>query len=131
MFGPEAARDADNWGRQRHRNPPPAQLFEARAIEQSPEGTGPERLEATRHVCDVPAVAQALNRESASVVKVNRVPLPARARKLPMSLAFVLIALGGLVYGVVEDSAAVGPLTAAAVVIGVRIYSDVGKRATN
>jgi hypothetical protein len=48
-----------------------------------------------------------------------------------VAFAIVLIALGGLVYGVVEDSAAVGPLTAAAVLIGVPIYSDIGKRATS
>jgi hypothetical protein len=39
-----------------------------------------------------------------------------------VALAIILIALGGLVYGVIEDPAAVGPLTAAAVVIGVAIY---------
>jgi hypothetical protein len=38
------------------------------------------------------------------------------------ALAIISIALGGLVYGVIEDPAAVGPLTAAAVVIGVAIY---------
>jgi hypothetical protein len=32
-----------------------------------------------------------------------------------VALAIILIALGGLVYGVIEDPAAVGPLTAAAV----------------
>jgi hypothetical protein len=39
-----------------------------------------------------------------------------------VALAIILIALGGLVYGVIEDPAVVGPLTAAAVVIGVAIY---------
>lgn len=41
---------------------------------------------------------------------------------LLVAIAIILIALGGLVYGVIEDPAAVGPLTAAAVVIGVAIY---------
>jgi hypothetical protein len=39
-----------------------------------------------------------------------------------VALAIILIALGGLVYGVIEDPAVVGPLTAAAVVIGLAIY---------
>jgi len=39
-----------------------------------------------------------------------------------VALAIILIALGGLVYGVIEDPAVVGPLTAAAVVIGLAVY---------
>jgi hypothetical protein len=39
-----------------------------------------------------------------------------------VALAIILIALGGLVYGVIEDPAVVGPLAAAAVAIGVAIY---------
>jgi hypothetical protein len=39
-----------------------------------------------------------------------------------VALAVILIALGGLIYGVIEDPAVVGPLTAAAVAIGVAIY---------
>jgi hypothetical protein len=39
-----------------------------------------------------------------------------------VGLSIVVIALGGLAYGVIEDPAVVGPLTAAAVVIGVAIY---------
>jgi hypothetical protein len=39
-----------------------------------------------------------------------------------VALAIRVIAIGGLVYGVIEDPAVVGPLTAAAVVIAVAIY---------
>jgi hypothetical protein len=39
-----------------------------------------------------------------------------------VGVAIVVIAIGGLVYGVIEDPAVVGPLTAAAVAIGVAIY---------
>lgn len=39
-----------------------------------------------------------------------------------VAVAIVVIAVGGLVYGVIEDPAVVGPLTAAAVVIGLAIY---------
>jgi hypothetical protein len=38
------------------------------------------------------------------------------------ALVIILITIGGLSYGVIEDPAAVGPLTAAAVVIVVAIY---------
>lgn len=38
------------------------------------------------------------------------------------AIAIILITLGGLVYGVVEDPAVVGPLAAAAVVVGVAIF---------
>jgi hypothetical protein len=38
------------------------------------------------------------------------------------ALAIILITFAGLIYGVIEDPAVVGPLTAAAVAIGVAIY---------
>jgi hypothetical protein len=38
------------------------------------------------------------------------------------AIAIILITLGGLVYGVIEDPAVVGPLAAAAVVVGVAIF---------
>ena|ERR1035441_728021 len=38
------------------------------------------------------------------------------------AIAIILITFGGLVYGVIEDPAVVGPLAAAAVVIGVAIF---------
>jgi hypothetical protein len=39
-----------------------------------------------------------------------------------VAIAIVVITVGGLVYGVIEDPAVVGPLAAAAVVIGVAIF---------
>jgi hypothetical protein len=39
-----------------------------------------------------------------------------------VAIAIIVITLGGLVYGVIEDPAVVGPLAAAAVVIGVAIF---------
>ncbi len=38
------------------------------------------------------------------------------------AIAIISITLGGLIYGVIEDPAVVGPLTAAAVAIGVAVY---------
>jgi hypothetical protein len=38
------------------------------------------------------------------------------------ALAVILITFAGLIYGVIEDPAVVGPLTAAAVAIGVAVY---------
>ena len=39
------------------------------------------------------------------------------------ALAIILITLAGLIYGVIEDPAVVGPLTAAAVAIGVAVFA--------